>query len=76
MKRLAEGKAGKILNLEESSDQKMYEWFTVFCRKLIPYMQELRRALFPGGKRWFSEDRCLYGRVKTILQKARESITH
>ena len=71
--RLEEGKAGKMLKLEETSDQDMYEWFTVFCRKLVPCMQELRRALFPDGKRWLSQDRNLYGRVKTILRKARES---
>ena len=74
--RLEEGKAGKMLKLEETSDQKMYEWFTAFCGKLIPCMQELRRALFPGGKRWLSENRSLYGMVNTILRKARESIAH
>ena len=74
--RLAKGKAGKMLNLEETSDQNMYEWFTVFSGKMIPCMQELRRALFPGGKRWLSEDRSLCGRVKTILREARENVAH
>ena len=43
---------------------------------MIPYMQELRRALFPAGKRWLSEDRSLYGQMKTILREARESVAH
>ena len=71
---LAQTKLGQIH--EEVFDKDVDKRFTPYCRKLIPCMKELHRALFPGEKRWLSEDRSLYGRVKTILRKARESIAH
>ncbi|KAL9019595.1 MAG: hypothetical protein Q9185_003137 [Variospora sp. 1 TL-2023] len=59
---------------EEAFDKAVDKSFTSFCWGLIPCMRELYQALFPGGKRWRSEDRSLYGQVKKILRKARESI--
>ena len=69
---LAKLKIGQIN--KEAFDKDVDKYFTQYCRKLIPCMKELHQALFPGEKRWLTEDRSLYGRVKTILRKARGSI--
>ncbi|KAI4131510.1 MAG: hypothetical protein LQ341_006359 [Variospora aurantia] len=69
---LAKMKLGQIQ--EEAFDKDVDESFTSFCRGLIPCMKELYWALFPREKRWQLEDRSLYGQVKKILRKARESI--
>jgi len=47
--------------------------FSGHCKPLIPCMQELRKEVFPGGKRRLSEDRELYSRVADILERAREN---
>ena len=59
---------------EEAFDKDVDKRFTLYFRKLIPCMKELHRALFPSEKRWLSEDRSLYGWVKTILREAMESV--
>ncbi|MCJ1473154.1 hypothetical protein MMC13_001805 [Lambiella insularis] len=72
IKELAEIKIGKVSE-EDGFDEEMSDNFSKYCKPLIPCMQELRKVVFPGGKRWLSEDRELYSRIVAVLQKARES---
>ncbi|KAL8650153.1 MAG: hypothetical protein Q9210_003989 [Variospora velana] len=46
------------------------EYFTSYHRPLIPWVNRLRKVVFPGGGRWKVEDRRLYSRMKEILQEA------
>ncbi|KAH8727358.1 hypothetical protein GQ44DRAFT_738332 [Phaeosphaeriaceae sp. PMI808] len=41
---------------------------------LIPCIKELRKVVFPNGKRWLREDRQLYSRMKSILQRVMETL--
>ncbi|KAK1783507.1 LOW QUALITY PROTEIN: hypothetical protein QBC45DRAFT_447515 [Copromyces sp. CBS 386.78] len=48
------------------------ENFTPYYRPLIPWVNKLRREVFPNGGRWEKEDEGLYDRMRGILEKARE----
>jgi hypothetical protein len=48
------------------------EYFTEYYKPLIPWLNRLRRVVFPNGGRWKSEDRELYSRMKGILCEARK----
>ena len=69
-KELAEIKKGKV-DEEDKFTKEVTENFTPYCRPLIPCIQELRKVVFPGGKRRLDEDRELYSRMKSVLEKAR-----
>jgi len=60
------------LSEEDGFDKEMSDNFSEYCKPLIACMQELRMVVFPGGKRWLSEDRELYSRMTDVLEKARE----
>jgi len=47
------------------------EHFTEYHKPLIPWLNRLRRVVFPEGRRWKSEDRELYSRMKEIIREAR-----
>jgi hypothetical protein len=63
-------KNGKVLE-QDKFNKKVDENFTPYCRPLIPCVQELCDVVFPGGKRWLEEDRELYVRMKSVLEKTR-----
>lgn len=46
--------------------------FTPYYQSLIPWVNRLRKAVFPGGGRWEKEDKGLYFRMGDILREARE----
>ena len=48
------------------------EHFTKYYKPLIPWLNRLRRVVFPNSRRWKSEDRELYSRVKKIIREARK----
>jgi hypothetical protein len=48
--------------------------FNAYCKPLIPYVQELRKVVFPGGKWRLEEDRELHSRMKAVLEKARDDL--
>jgi len=50
------------------------EDITDFCRPLAPLVTQLREEVFPNGKSWEREDRGLYSRMKSVLEKARENL--
>lgn len=48
------------------------EHFTEYYKPLIPWLNRLRRVVFPNDGRWKSEDRELYSRMKEIIREARK----
>jgi hypothetical protein len=48
------------------------EYFTDYYRPLVPYINTLRKAVFPNGRRWAKEDIGLYDRMKEILRDAQQ----
>ncbi|KAL2755485.1 hypothetical protein ACRALDRAFT_1051127 [Sodiomyces alcalophilus JCM 7366] len=47
-------------------------FFTRYYRPLIPWVNKLRKAVFPGGGMWKTEDSGLYDRMRGILEEARK----
>jgi hypothetical protein len=70
---LAMIKIGSVLE-EDIFNKEVIENFTAYCRPLIPCIQELRKVVFPGGRRWLKEDRELYSRMKSVLEKERRDL--
>ncbi|EGO61465.1 hypothetical protein NEUTE1DRAFT_128057 [Neurospora tetrasperma FGSC 2508] len=48
------------------------ENFTLYYQPLIPWVNKLRREVFPNGGRWKKENEGLYDRMRGILGEARE----
>jgi hypothetical protein len=48
------------------------ENFTVYYQPLIPWINRLRKAVFPNGGRWERDDESLYPRMREILQEAQK----
>ena len=67
---LADLKSGMII--EEERFNKTTASFTPSCQPLAPCMRDLRRYIFPNGKRWLGENKELYPQIKAVLDKARE----
>ncbi|KAF2452554.1 hypothetical protein BDY21DRAFT_329029 [Lineolata rhizophorae] len=70
---LAQIKKGTVVE-EDSFSKEVGESFTEYCKPLVPCILELRKVVFPGGKRWLSEHRGLYPRMKAVLEEAREAL--
>ncbi|KAF2193607.1 hypothetical protein K469DRAFT_239099 [Zopfia rhizophila CBS 207.26] len=71
--KLAEIKTGKVLE-EDKFDKEVDRNFTAHCKKLKPCIQQLRKVVFPGGKRWLREHRQLYTQMKSVLEQARKEL--
>lgn len=54
------------------------ENFTPYYQPMVPWVNRLRKVVFPNGGRWEREEDGLYTRMKEVLAKAREdpSIIH
>lgn len=48
----------------------MEESFTDFYLPLVPWVNRLRRVIFPDRRRWKKEDPDLYLKMKGVLQAA------
>ncbi len=46
--------------------------FTLYYQPMVPWVNRLRKAVFPNGGRWENEDNGLYARMKEILEEARK----
>lgn len=68
---LAELKKGQVSH-EGDFIRAAEENFTSYYRPLTPWVNRLRKAVFPNGGRWEREDRALYTRMRDILQEARK----
>jgi hypothetical protein len=73
-KELAKIKAGAVLE-QDKFDKEVNGNFTAYCKPLITCIQELRKVVFPEGKRWLTEDRQVYSRMKSVLEKARKDFS-
>jgi hypothetical protein len=71
MEELAKLKLGTVAD-EEIFRQTATEYFTPYYEPLIPWVNRLRRVVFPGGGKWKEEDMQLYSRMKEILQAAQK----
>ena len=67
---LADLKRGLVV--EEERFSKAIASFTPSCRPLASCVRELRRYIFPNGKRWLGENKELYSQIKAVLDNARE----
>ena len=72
-RKLAEIKAGKVIE-EDEFNEEVDRNFTAHCKALIPCIKELRKVVFPGGRRWLREYRQLYTQMKSVLKQAREDL--
>jgi hypothetical protein len=70
---LAKIKKGSV-DEEDKFNKEVDENFTAYCTPLIPCIKELRKVVFPEGKRWFREGRHLYSRMKSVLLQARKDL--
>ncbi|KAH7111280.1 hypothetical protein B0J11DRAFT_419954, partial [Dendryphion nanum] len=52
---LAEIKKGKV-DEEDKFKEEVEREFTAQCKPLIPCVHELRKVVFPSGKRWLKQD--------------------
>lgn len=71
-KELAHLKRGLVL--EEADFKQTIADFTFGYTSLIPCIQELRKCIFPNGKRWLEENKELYSQIKAVLDNARENL--
>lgn len=69
--KLAELKKG-IVSHEGDFKKTIDDNFTLYYQSLRPWMNRLRKVVFPNGGRWEKDDLGLYSRMKDILREARE----
>ncbi|KAE8154788.1 hypothetical protein BDV25DRAFT_135431 [Aspergillus avenaceus] len=70
-RKLAHSKKG-IVNDEGDFLQLAEESFTSYYQPLVPWVNRLRRIVFPGGVRRKDEDRSFYTQLKETLRSAAE----
>ena len=70
-KKLAELKSGK-LSEEERFEDEMADNYSEYCKPLVPCKRELRKVVFPDGKRWLQ---VLYPRMVDVFEKAKKDLT-
>ncbi|KAL9948565.1 hypothetical protein ACHAO5_001665 [Verticillium nonalfalfae] len=68
---LAEKKKGIIAD-EDDFLRKARKSFTAHYRPLVPWVNRLRRKVFPNGGRWKRPEPELYSSMKAILREAQE----
>ncbi|KAI1839917.1 hypothetical protein JX266_013876 [Neoarthrinium moseri] len=67
--------AGMKLGVVADGDifrQTIEEHFTQYHQPMIPWVEELRKVVFPDGARWKRVDKGLYGSMKRILLEAQK----
>ncbi|KAJ4307318.1 hypothetical protein N0V88_000701 [Collariella sp. IMI 366227] len=48
--------------------------FTPYYKRIVPWVNRLRKAVFPNGRRWENEDSELYTQMRDILGEARKAV--
>ena len=71
--KLVKLKCGTVAE-EEDFNETMDKYSTAYCKDLVPCVRELRRIVFPGGKRWRTEEYGLYSRMKMSFEQARDNL--
>jgi hypothetical protein len=69
--KLAKIKSGTVSE-ERHFIKTVTEYFTPYFRPLIPWVNRLRKRVFPDGKTREKEDQELYSQMREILRKAKE----
>ncbi|ROT39714.1 hypothetical protein SODALDRAFT_136435, partial [Sodiomyces alkalinus F11] len=70
-KELAELKKGQVSH-EGDFIRTAEENFTPYYQPLIPWVNRLRKAVFPNGGRWEGKEIGLYARMREIIREARK----
>ncbi|KAK4095776.1 hypothetical protein N658DRAFT_570173 [Parathielavia hyrcaniae] len=70
---LAKLKLGTVSD-EDIFRKTMEEFFTEYYQPLLPWVNKLRKAVFPAGGRWKREDSGLYARMREILGEACKAV--
>jgi serine/threonine protein kinase len=68
-KKLGDEKAG-LVGKELDFLRRITDDFTDYFAPLVPWVNQLRHEVFPGGFRWSEQDLTLYDRMKDVLEKA------
>ncbi|KMU90913.1 hypothetical protein CIHG_08569 [Coccidioides immitis H538.4] len=68
---LAAAKKG-VIDHEKDFLRTIEDNFTPYYKPLAPWVNRLRRCVFPGDKRWEKEDSKLYSDMLTVLRDGRE----
>ncbi|KAI9770976.1 MAG: hypothetical protein M1840_002680 [Geoglossum simile] len=71
MDELAKLKKGTI-DREGDFIKEIREHFTPYYQSLVPWVNRLRRVVFPTDKPWEREDKELYSQMRAVLERARE----
>lgn len=71
MDSLAKQKKGQVAH-EGDFVRSAEENFTPYYQPLAPWVNRLRKVVFPNGGRWEGEDTGLYARMREIMREARE----
>ena len=50
------------------------ENFTPYYKRMVPWVNRLRKVVFPNGRRWENEDSGLYTRMRGILSEASKAV--
>ncbi|POS80445.1 hypothetical protein DHEL01_v201144 [Diaporthe helianthi] len=69
MESLANEKKGQVSD-EGDFIRFVEDNFTLYYLPVIPWINRLRKAVFPNGGRWKSEDKGLYSRMREIIGEA------
>jgi len=67
---LAEIKSGIVVH-EGDFIKTVSQNFTLYYQSFIPWVNRLRKVVFPEGKRWERKELTLYSQMKAVLEKAR-----
>ncbi|PYI24528.1 hypothetical protein BO99DRAFT_418643 [Aspergillus violaceofuscus CBS 115571] len=73
METLATTKLGTVSD-EDLFFRTMRNFFTEYYKPLMPWVNRLRRVVFPGGRMWKSEDEGLNTSMIEVLQAAEEHL--
>ncbi|ELR04271.1 hypothetical protein GMDG_06671 [Pseudogymnoascus destructans 20631-21] len=70
---LAESKKGAVVH-EGDFKRMIEENIRPYYKSLQPWLNRLRKVVFPNGGRWEKEDRGLYSRMKEVLREAQRDL--
>jgi hypothetical protein len=66
-------KLGTVVG-DEDFQRTMDKHFTEYSAPLAPWVDELRKVVFPEDRRWTEEDEWLYERMAGVLEEACKSV--
>jgi len=69
-KKLAGDKIRLVSAREQDFLYRINTDFTDYYAPLVPWMNRLRREVFPTGHRWTEQDPSLYNHMRDVLERA------